>query len=336
MLLVGTAPATAQIAITYTFVDGTTASATEVNTNFSQLAAAALNRTGGTITGNIAVNAGITIDGVDISASFGAGTGILGVAFGGTGANLTATGGGAAHFVKQASVGSVLTIGQPAIADLSDASNLALLNAVNTFTAFGTHLWSAGGTGANTLRVRNTTAGTGNYAVIEIGNDAVVNLGGFFGFSSTFTSSGANFAAGTLVQANGAGGLSLQASHASGGIRLYTAGSSQKWGINTLNDITIGASAHIMDPFVTPTIVGFGFASGGTIVGTGYAFLITNGGTPASGTVTFVTSYSNPPVCVASTSVGTVLVSAVTTGGMTITLGTPTAGQTVYVLCRGY
>lgn len=60
-------PALAQFTMTYTFVPGNPILAAEVNTNFS-LVSDALNRKGGTITGNIAVNGGITIDGVDISA----------------------------------------------------------------------------------------------------------------------------------------------------------------------------------------------------------------------------------------------------------------------------
>jgi hypothetical protein len=58
----------AQVTVPYTFSAGTIIRSDEVNTNFSTVAAAALNRTGGTITGNINVASGVTIDGVDISA----------------------------------------------------------------------------------------------------------------------------------------------------------------------------------------------------------------------------------------------------------------------------
>ncbi len=64
----------AQVSITYTFVNGTTADADQLNANLTQIASSALNRTGGTITGNIAVSPGVTIDGVDIGAVLG-GTG---------------------------------------------------------------------------------------------------------------------------------------------------------------------------------------------------------------------------------------------------------------------
>ena len=58
----------AQVTIPNTFVAGTTIFSADVNENFTALGAGALNRTGGTITGNIAVDNGITIDGRDISA----------------------------------------------------------------------------------------------------------------------------------------------------------------------------------------------------------------------------------------------------------------------------
>jgi hypothetical protein len=65
---VAATPISAQVVIPNTFVAGTTASAAQVNANFSALGAAALNRAGGTVTGNIAVDDGFTLDGVDLSA----------------------------------------------------------------------------------------------------------------------------------------------------------------------------------------------------------------------------------------------------------------------------
>lgn len=56
----------AQVTVPHTLADGETIDAARLNANFSVLSDA-LNRTGGTITGNIAVNGGVTIDGIDIS-----------------------------------------------------------------------------------------------------------------------------------------------------------------------------------------------------------------------------------------------------------------------------
>lgn len=62
-------PASAQITVPYTFT--VSINTTQLNTNFSTIADGALKRNGGTVTGNIIVNGGVTIDGVDISAVLG-------------------------------------------------------------------------------------------------------------------------------------------------------------------------------------------------------------------------------------------------------------------------
>ncbi|NBQ43741.1 MAG: hypothetical protein EBU23_15070, partial [Mycobacteriaceae bacterium] len=59
--------ASAQISVPNSFSPGGTIYSTEVNANFAQLSSNALDRTGGTLTGNIAASAGVTIDGVDLS-----------------------------------------------------------------------------------------------------------------------------------------------------------------------------------------------------------------------------------------------------------------------------
>lgn len=72
LLLVLMAPVEAQISIPHVFT--TTVPVSQLNTDFSTLGDGALKRDGGIIVGNIAVNSGITIDGVDLSAVLG-GTG---------------------------------------------------------------------------------------------------------------------------------------------------------------------------------------------------------------------------------------------------------------------
>lgn len=62
----------AQITVPNTFT--TSVPVSQLNSNFSTIGSGALNRNGGTIAGNIAVDSGRTIDGVDISAVLG-GTG---------------------------------------------------------------------------------------------------------------------------------------------------------------------------------------------------------------------------------------------------------------------
>ncbi len=74
MLALFAQPTLAQVSVPNTFVTGTPILASEMNANFDALESGSLNRTGGTITGNIAVDSGITVDGIDIGSVLG-GTG---------------------------------------------------------------------------------------------------------------------------------------------------------------------------------------------------------------------------------------------------------------------
>lgn len=114
--------------------------------------------------------------------------------------------------------------------DLQDevtAIENALLNGlahVLTVSAFGVHAISKVGTGAQRFRVRNESAGTANYAAVELGNDSASVRAALEVYSSTYTSTGPTQAEGAYLYCNGAGGLSLAAAHASGAIRLYING----------------------------------------------------------------------------------------------------------------
>ena len=69
LLLVLLAPsvARAQVSVPNTFAPGDVIYSAQANANFAALSADSLNRTGGTLTGNMTVSPGITIDGVDLS-----------------------------------------------------------------------------------------------------------------------------------------------------------------------------------------------------------------------------------------------------------------------------
>jgi hypothetical protein len=140
--------------------------------------------------------------------------------------------------------------------DLLDAIDALLAGALSivgplTVTAFGTHAFSAAGTGAQMLKVRNTTAGTGNYAGIDLGNDGSATAGELVVFSSTFTTSGSSIADSLLLYAERAGGLTLQAVHASGVIRFY--GGSTEW-----VRLSAGGGLGLKDGISAPaTVAGF-------------------------------------------------------------------------------
>lgn len=87
---------------------------------------------------------------------------------------------------------------------------------------FGTSLFSAGGTGGNVLRVRNTTAGTGNYARVEIGNDSGSGIGQLTVGTSTATFGDPSPASGLGIASTGSGGMVLSTTHASGSLRFAT------------------------------------------------------------------------------------------------------------------
>lgn len=84
-LLLAATTVSAQVGVPNTFSPNTVAQSALVNANFAQLGSLSLNRAGGIVTGNISVDPGVTIDGVDIGA-------VLGGSGSPTFANVTITG----------------------------------------------------------------------------------------------------------------------------------------------------------------------------------------------------------------------------------------------------
>jgi len=93
---------------------------------------------------------------------------------------------------------------------------------------FGTHALSTGGTGGNILLVRNTTSGTANFAQVRLGNDHAEGAGAINVLSSTWSTSGVNYANGMAVVASEPGGLSLAATDAAGEVRLFSGGTTAR------------------------------------------------------------------------------------------------------------
>ncbi len=173
MTLALLAGASAQITVPNTFVPGTSISSSAMNANFDTLEADALNRTNGTITGNITVSSGVTIDGIDVGAMLG-GTGNA------TFASITVSG--------VALVGSDGRINGPLsttiIDDLSGV-NLTSLNASNlaSGTVDTARLGSGTANSSSFLRGDSTWAtqtGVGKHAVTAFrsGNQGTFGAGG--------------------------------------------------------------------------------------------------------------------------------------------------------------
>ena len=125
---------------------------------------------------------------------------------------------------------------------LSVTGATTLSSAVNmtgllTVSGFGTNIFSAGGTGDNAVTIRNTTAGTANTAYFAMGNDASVSVLEIYATSSTYTTSAPYYQDGVTIRASRVGGLSIASTNASGAIRFYTGGSTERWVINSGGDL---------------------------------------------------------------------------------------------------
>jgi hypothetical protein len=105
---------------------------------------------------------------------------------------------------------------------------------------FGTNLFSSGGTGAQAVAVRNTTAGTTNYSTFLLGNDATASAGQLIATSSTFTAGSGVPQDGMMLQALRSGGLSIVASHASGAIRFYPGGTTERMQLYPSGGLSLG------------------------------------------------------------------------------------------------
>lgn len=92
----------------------------------------------------------------------------------------------------------------------------------------GTHTFSAGGTGDNTIAIRNTTAGATNRATLNLGNDGSATAGQLSVLSSTYTSATIYTADGVTLAASRAGGLALAATHASGIVQIFSGGTTER------------------------------------------------------------------------------------------------------------
>ena len=110
-----------------------------------------------------------------------------------------------------------------------------------TVSGFGTSSFSAGGTGANILKVANTTAGTTNSALVLLGND-LGDVAALRMFSSTFTTSGPNVADSLKLDNSSSGGLSIAASNATGAIRFYSGGTTERMTLSSAGLLTVSGS----------------------------------------------------------------------------------------------
>ena len=109
-----------------------------------------------------------------------------------------------------------------------------------TVSGFGTHSFSAGGAGFNAIQVANTTSGAAAraYALVTAGT---VNAQ-LFAFSQGYTTGTWDKQAATALYADGAGGISIVAADASGTIRFYSGGSTERARLAANGEYYLGSS----------------------------------------------------------------------------------------------
>lgn len=108
---------------------------------------------------------------------------------------------------------------------------------------FGTHSFSAGGSGGNIVLVRNTTAGTTNYAQFQLGIDGVVTDAGHVrATTSTFTATGVYQQDGLHVVGARLGGVTIGSTNATANVYVYT-NSTKRLTVWNNGGLTIGDGA---------------------------------------------------------------------------------------------
>lgn len=157
---------------------------------------------------------------------------------------------------------------------VDDSGNTTIAGTL-TVNGFGTHAFSAGGTGGNLLSVVNTTSGAANYARYAL--TAGTAAGSVYLFSQGYTTSTWDVAEALALRAESAGGLSISATHASGTIRFYTGGTTLRgevlatgildwaYGADFAGDFSVATSKFTVASATGNTVVAGTFTAAGDV-----------------------------------------------------------------------
>jgi hypothetical protein len=107
-----------------------------------------------------------------------------------------------------------------------------------SLTVSGSAAFSLGTTGGTVVTVQNTLAGAANFAAVFVTNDASVQCIAQV-FASTWAPSGPYLPSGAALRGTGANGLSIAAEHATGAIRCYTGGLTERLRIDSAGVVSI-------------------------------------------------------------------------------------------------
>lgn len=229
--------------------------------------------------------------------------------------------------LKSGGVGACPAYGTINVAFLSDGTNVALLNANNTFNVTGAQNFGAGGSGSNSQVIVNGSDGVGGGGFIQWKKNGTIE--GFIGPLSAILGSGTS------------DDIALYA-YASAGIQWFTNNSTNmRFGINSAGDFTVGSSNHLFKSVGTPNGLS---NTGGTSAtfggGSDYGFFFTTVGGPNSVSGNFGHTWSNAPTCVAQNSdtvhSTTVIDMSTTTTTWQVSAGVGSLTARISVLCSGY
>lgn len=101
--------------------------------------------------------------------------------------------------------------------DSDPGNDNALIDGILTVSGFGTHQFSASGTGGASVTVRNTLAGATNFGAVDVGNDLSGTRLRLTSLSSTFTPGGLNAPDRSMIVGSGTNGLAIVATGGAGG-----------------------------------------------------------------------------------------------------------------------
>jgi hypothetical protein len=149
---------------------------------------------------------------------------------------------------------------------------------------FGTHNFSAGGSGTNQVAIRNTSAGTANLAGVLVGNNGTVSALAMWAFSTTYTSTGLYLADGCVLESTRAGGLGIAATDASGVLRFHAGGPAERMRLDASGRLGLGTTSPAAGGL---TIAAGAITSGSALGALNPLHLVIGGGgtTPQAGMV---------------------------------------------------
>jgi hypothetical protein len=127
----------------------------------------------------------------------------------------------------------------PQIVIDSTGINVSHVLAVN---GFGSHAFSASGSGTNEIYVVNTSSGAGNAARVRLTAGSVSAR--FQMFSESYTTGTWDVQGSLVVFSDGAGGVGIVANHASGAIRFYSGGATERWQISSAGYLLPGSDSN--------------------------------------------------------------------------------------------